>query len=392
MSMGTPLTGTLIRPLEFGSLVEYLTLTGWERVELPPRWLVFRGSTDIDGNPLELVLPADPRVPDIGYYLSGAVDILSAVENLPPQLVAERVKFYDRDVLKMRNLETGDEDSITLKLAAKQVSELKGLIGYAACSDQDPRPHFDNLLNIGKKVIERYRFGHTFSGSFGFTIESPPIGKPTIYTQAMQPPLDPDWAEEQEIMLLPFVRRVMERVVRGLLFTQDATRQSDVSILVDRYGTGFNSKMCASIVRMSKPKALPLEYRVQWSPKIEPSSDVIDPGTIRLSAVSYEYLEQAEQILRTLEPKVVDVQGLVTSLRSQDDPLEVGSARSIVMKWINRPMGERPVGIIVPLNRDDYLSASEAHINWQTVQVTGIAQKVGNTWRLSDPRGFRILR
>lgn len=390
--MGTSLNGTLIRPLEFRSLVEYLTLTGWERVELPPRWLVFRGSTDIEGNPLEIVLPSDPSVPDLRYYLAGAVDILSAVENLPPRLVAERVKFYDRDVLRMRNLETGDEDSITLKLAAEQVSDLRSLVAYAACSEQDPRPHFNYLLSIGKRTTERYRFGHTFSGSFGFTVESPPIGKPTVYPQVTQPPLVPDLVEEQEIILLPFVRRVMERVVRGLLFTQDATRHGDVSMLVDRYGSGFNSKMCASIVRMSKPKALPLEYRVQWSPKIKPSSDVIDPGTIRLSAVSYGYLEQAEQILRTLEPEVVVVQGLVTSLRSQDDPLEVGSARSIVMKWINRPMGERPVGIIVPLGRDDYLSASEAHIHWQTVQVTGIAQKVGNTWRLSDPRDFRILR
>jgi hypothetical protein len=390
--MGTSPNSTLLRSLQFGSLVEYLKLTGWKRVESPNRWLVFKGSKGIDGNLLEIVLPSDPRTPDIGYYVASAIDVLSAIEDLSPELVVERVKFYDRDILKMRNLETGHEDSIALKLAAKQVSELKNLIGYSACSEQEPKPHFNTLLGVGRKMTERYRFGHTFSGSFGFTIESPPVGKPTVYAQLTQPSLVPDMVEEQEISLLPFGRRVMERVVRGLLFTQEATKERDVSVLVDHYGSGFNSKMCASIVRMSKGKVLPLEYRVQWSPKIDPSSDVIDPGMIRLHEVSYQFLEEAEQILSNLEPEVVVVQGLVTSLRAKDDPLEAGSARSVVIRWINRPMGERPVGIIVPLDREDYLVASDAHINWQTVQVIGVAQKIGSIWRLSDPQSFRVIR
>ncbi len=390
--MGISPNSALLRSLQFGSLVEYLKLTGWEQVESPNRWFVFKGSRDIDGNPLEIVLPSDPRTSDIGYYVASAVDVLSAIKGLSPDLVVERVKFYDRDVLKMRNLETGDEDSIALKLAAKQVLELKNLIGYSACSEQKPKPHFNTLLGVGKKTTERYRFGHTFSGSFGFTIESPPIGKPTIYTQVTQPSLVPDMVEEQEILLLPFGRRVMERVVRGLLFTQEATKKRDVSALVDHYGSGFNSKMCVSIVRMSKGKTLPLEYKVQWSPKIEPSTDVVTPEGIRLNEVSYQYLEEAEHILSHLEPEVVVVQGLVTSLRSKDDPLESGSARSIVIKWINRLVGERPVGILVPLGREEYRVANKAHMNWQTVEVTGVAQKVGNTWRLSDPHNFRIIR
>jgi hypothetical protein len=390
--MGTPPNSTLLRSLQFGSLAEYLKLTGWEQAESPNRWLVFKGSKGIAGDLLEIVLPADPRVPDVKRYVASAVDVLSAVENLSTELVVEKVKSYDRDVLKMREPETGDEDSITLKLAATQVFELKNLFGYSACSEQEPKPHFNTLSGIGKKITERYRFCHTFSGSFGFTIASPPIGKPTIYTQATQPSLVPDLVEEKEILLLPFSRRVMERVVRGLLFTQQATNSRDVSILVDHYGSGFNSKMCAAIVSMSKGKMIPLEYRVLWSPKVSPSDDVMDSGAIRLNEVSYQYLEEAEHILSALEPNAVVVQGLVRGLRAKDDPLEAGSARSVAIRWINRPRGERPVDIIVPLNREDYLLASEAHLHWKTVEVTGFAEKVGYIWRLSDPHDFKVLR
>ena len=64
--MGISPNSALLRSLQFGSLVEYLKLTGWEQVESPNRWFVFKGSRDIDGNPLEIVLPSDPRTSDIG--------------------------------------------------------------------------------------------------------------------------------------------------------------------------------------------------------------------------------------------------------------------------------------------------------------------------------------
>jgi len=334
----------------------------------------------------------EPNVPDGNVYLANAVNILSVVAREPPEMTTRRIRFHNRDVLSVRNIETGEQGSIALKLASRQVSELKNLVAYSACSERDPRPHFDTLLRIGRKMVERYRFGHTFPGSFGFTIESPPIGKPTVYALPSSVPEQISLIPEEELPRVPpFGRRVMERIVRGLKATQQATREGDVSVLVKSYPSGFNSRMCAAIVRMARDKALPIEYTVLWSPRVVPGDDVADPGPIRLSETSYLYLEEAEQLLRKLEPRTVVVRGLVISLRSKDDPLEAGSARSVVINWINRERGERPVGIVVPLEREDYVKASEAHLNWQTVEVTGVAEKVGNVWRLLEPRDFRVI-
>jgi hypothetical protein len=293
--MGVSPNSILIHRFQLQDLASYLQLIGWELHEPPAgRWLVFVGASDINGEPLEIVLPREPNVPDVNVYLANAVDILSVVAQEPSEVTTRRIRFHNRDVLNVRNIETGEQDSIALRLASKQVSELKNLVAYSACSEHDPRPHFDTLLGIGRRMIERYRFGHTFPGSFGFTIESPPIGKPTIYTRSPQgapvPEQIPLIPEEELPRIPPFGRRVMERIVRGLNATQQATRERDVSVLVNSYPSGFNSRMCAAVVQMAKGKVLPLEYTVLWSPKIAPGDDIADPGTIRLNEASYLYL------------------------------------------------------------------------------------------------------
>lgn len=386
--MDTLPSSSLLRGLQFENLTSYLELTGWKLAEPPnERWLVFEGASDIEGQPLEIVLPRDPGAPDLKISLATAVNLLSAVTEDSPENIVKRIKYYDRDVLNVCNLETGEQNSITLKLAAEQVSQLKQLVAYSASSEREPRPHFNVPLSSGKRMIERYRFGHTVPGSFGFTVESPIIGKPVVVEQ---PSLLPD--DVEPLIVYPPERRVMERIVRGLLITRQATAERDVQTLVRGYESGFNANMCETIVRMSRDKTLPLEYTVLWSPKLGPSQDIEKPGVIRLNEVSYQYLDDASRELRELEPEYITIRGRVTDLSSRGDPLGASDIpRSVAIRWTNRPKGERPVKVLVSLERDDYVAAIDAHRNWKTVEITGVIQRVGYLWRLSDPQDFKVV-
>ena len=386
--MDTLPSSALLRGLHFENLISYLELTGWKLAETSnDRWLVFEGASDIEGEPLEIVLPRDSSAPDLKIYLATAVNLLSAVTEDSPENVVRKIRYHDRDVLGVRILETDDQDSITLRLAAKQVQQLKQLVAYSGSSEREPRPHFNVPLSSGERMIERYRFGHTFPGSFGFTVESPIIGKPVI---AEQPALLPD--EVEPLVVLPLERRVMERIVRGLLITRQATTERDVQTLVRGYESGFNANMCETIVRMSRDKTLPLEYTVLWSPKLGPSDDIEKPGTVRLNEVSYQYLEDAARELRELEPEYVTIRGPITDLSSKGDPLGASDIpRSVAIVWTNRPERKRPVKVFVSLERDDYATAIDAHRDWQTVEITGVIQRVGYLWRLSDPQDFKVV-
>ncbi len=373
-----------------GNLIPYLELTGWKRAEdTNGRWFVFRGGNDMDGEVLEIVLPRNPNARDLNIYLQNAVDLLSALADETPQTTIKRIVHYDRDVLYTRNLETGDYNSITLKMAAQQVNELRQMVNYAACSEHEPKPYFlYGQVSVAKQMVEHYRFGHTFSGSFGFTVESRIIRMPAQYQQMKL--LPEDTGQAQPVSIMPIERRVMERVVRGLVTTQQATRKLDSHLLIQEYASGFNSNMCSAIVRLSQDKRMPLEYSVQWSPKLQPADDIKDVGAIRLAGTSYEYLEYAAKELRQLKPEYVTVKGRVTSLTSKENPLGTTSRRLVIVRARYRP-DVKPIDIFIELEKDDYIAANNAHINWGVVEVSGVISRIGNAWRLSEPSGFKVV-
>ena len=66
----------------------------------------------------------------------------------------------------------------------------------------------------------------------------------------------------------------------------------------------------------------------------------------------------------------------------------MGTRRAIVIRG-TIPDIQRRTDVIVDLDRDDYAKASDAHISWQTVQVSGILSRSGTGWRLSKVADFK---
>lgn len=382
---------TLLNDLKAENLIEYIELTGWSRVkEDNPRWLVYAGPDDAQGNPLEIVLPKDQQVSDMQIYIASSVNLLSALTDTDPEFTIRKVKLYDTDVLDIRNLETGKRDSITLQLAAQQIQEIKRLIAYSARSEYDPKPHYRGYdLALVRRMINHYQFGHTKQGSFIFTIESRIIRKPTSYTQLRLLKNDEDKIDIEPRP--PIERRIMERVIRGLLATKKAVAEKNLEILIDAYPYGFNSRMCDAITRMTLDQSAPIEYKVVWSPKIEPSSDLESIEPIALNSTNYLYLKDAAKALKQVTPQKTTIRGMVKGLVSDGAPLgDEDIQRSVIIKWTNRPQGARPVNIQVSLNKQSYALAHKAHLDWIPIYVTGYLQETAGIKRLGSPENFRL--
>ncbi len=157
------------------NLIEYLELTGWHLSHASnSKWQIFEGASDFYGKPLDIVLPKNLNAPDTNQYISNAINMLSELANQDVEIITHNIKNYERDILRIRNLETNTSSSISLYLAAQQVPQLKHLVSFAACSEVDPVPHHVNANKpIAKSMVKHYQFGHTFKGSFGYTVESP---------------------------------------------------------------------------------------------------------------------------------------------------------------------------------------------------------------------------
>lgn len=381
----------LLKGLQLENFTNYLELTEWRIVRDLGKLAVFEGYNDIHGQPLEIVLPKETTARDASVYLAKAINLLSALFDISPEEIIQKIEFYDRDVLRIRNEETDSTTSISLKLAATQVHELKQLVVYSACFEESPKPYFHSPLKIGSRMAEQYRFGHTFRGSFGYTIQSPLVGEPIGFVQtSMKEAID----DIQDVVILPFERRVIERIVRGFLVAREAVDNRNWQILVNKYAEGFNANMCRAIMGMVEDKKSPIACDVMWSSRLSPSPDVGNVGTIRLnSSVGYDYLALAEAELRQLKPDFVTLRGRVIGVSSKGDPqsADTNIERTVILLAQIKGQGRRPQKIQTILGKEDYVAANAAHLNWSSVEVTGVLLRSGSGWQLADPYDFKVV-
>jgi hypothetical protein len=79
-------------PLNIADVVDYLNQNGWEAVtHRNSHLLVFQGSTDDQGHPIQLVLPSQNTFEDSSRLLAKAVNLLAALENKSPQEIIDVV-------------------------------------------------------------------------------------------------------------------------------------------------------------------------------------------------------------------------------------------------------------------------------------------------------------
>lgn len=376
------------------NFVPYLELTGWKQNgKQDSRWYTFLGPKDASDSLIELVLPKNPQARDLESYLANAVELLAAISDESEDITLRRITYFDRDVLSLKNIETGERNTITLDLAATQVSKLKQLVAYAACSEQEAKPYFVQALNIAGQMTSQYQFGHTFTGSFGLTIESPIVHSATTFMRERMSDVG-DETKVESFQNMPIERRVMERIIRGLKLSNLATQEQSFKTIVQGYREAFNANMCESIDGMARTgykERAPLEYSVLWSPKIKTAEDLTGLKPIKLVPTSYHLLKAAAAELKTLEPDYIQIQGHVKGLSTSYDPQsDAAIKRSIVLRGRLKD-DSKPTDILVELKRDDYLSACDAHREWSTISVSGILGRAGNSWRLYDARDYKVI-
>lgn len=380
---------TLISSFRPDDFAEYLRLHGWSETEQARGpWRVFTNDR-LDGEELvELVLPRKASSLEGRMHIASSINLLSHLNDESPEAVVQRILFRDHDVLQIRNLETEDDTSIELDMAVEQVASMKQLISYGACSEDTARPFFPRPQGrYYRRVTRHYRFGHTFRGSFGFTLTSR-VEAPVV--RFYQTTLFPDSDDEGELIVAPPERRVMERIVRGLTSTREAVQRQEPEFLAGQYPSGFNGNMCQALVEMSQEKDVPLEYRVIWSPRIQPSRDVERVERVELRRVEFASLETASQMMRKVAPEYKPVRGLVTELRASDNPASSESRRTVVILWTSKDI-PGPSKVIVSLEPQDYRQALHAHDEWQIIEVSGLLQRFGNYWKLNEPRDFKVV-
>ncbi len=277
-----------------GLLRRYLTLRNWHPEPGAPG-----PARSLRSERLPLRWCGDHPAQDEGFQLEAArwvsmsLRSLSQLEDREPQKVAADIRWVGADVLQSRLPDhLVRDDAIHLDVAMGFIRHMRGLLAGAATTELKPERLFGRVAKEGQTYAARCRFGHTFRGSFGFTIESP-VGRnetPAFPGIDHAPP--------------PFERRVVERLARGFSALELAASSEDPSLLADSYRTGFSANMCEDFVSMMEAtRAEAVAFSFRLSPEWHSPTDVTEH--LRLSARP-EHVEVAREAAEQLRKQEFD--------------------------------------------------------------------------------------
>ena len=361
--------------IPYQDVIDFLELNGWVIASNKGNWI----ENTLADFPSPIVIPKHFAEPDLETYVKNAIEIIAASKDLPFEDAFQEVYSIDRDVLRIRNPETDEKKTLSLRIATRQVDEMKKLVAYSAASESDLQAYHSHYTELSNKMLDTYRFGHTIPQSFGFSIESP-VDRTQVNTF-----LDSERDPEE---ISPVSRKVMLRIARGLKIAKKAEAESDVGILINGYINGFNSNMCDAVSEIGSGLKT-LDYRVKWSPRLKPPKDVREFSTVSLGNQNYQELNQAAKELRDLTPEKANIEkGLIISLTSKDNPGKGGSEKVAVIRWIRDDTTF--MNVRLSLSSSEYLKAIEAHKNWFRVSVSGYIERRGNFWYLTNATGFQV--
>ncbi len=329
--------------------------------------------SDHGSDEIEITLTTDPSRHDFLRRIDGALDTLAAVEQRSPEEVAADIRSIGFDRVFSRipdSLVVSDFDP------ARHSRAPHPRHATTARGDRYNRAFASAFLPKAIEYADNCRFGHTFKGSFGFTIELPLQANvnPTL-------PVVPEHA--------PFERRVMERFARGVQTIIRAADEGDTKPIVDSVEWGFSANACeqfAQLIEDTAPGGMSIGFA--FSSEWRTSTELVRIPEFK---VNLRHIEVTRAAAKTLMAKPVDrpetVTGLVVDLHARHDPLGLfGGSKSdetIVIAW--RPGGNEEIRVTIPLSQLDYQKAVAAHTAGLPAKVTGTLEQRGpRTWVMTS--------
>lgn len=271
-------------------LRKYLLTHGWAQASHSNnRILLFATKPDETGDFASVALPASTDFSDAANLIDEELRVVAEHEKLSIQKMVDRVHCWDRDIMRARiSPFRGHEYSLPLTIASEMIAGLREFIGYAAYTQSNPQPFFDKAGAVSASFTKHCRFGHTFEGSFGLTVECPVPVIPELPMPGTQPPV-------------PFERQVFERVATGLTILRASVESNSLDPMIEGYRTGFSANMCRAIAEIfHDADGRRVEYDISWSPELKSSHDgkwtpfLFEGRAYELSRAAASELEKVE--------------------------------------------------------------------------------------------------
>ena len=359
-----------LKPLE---LVQYLRFKGWQQDNdigtKATLWVRADGSAAD-----EIVLPKRRDFADFDLRMAEVLKTLAKTEARSQLDILRDVQTASADLVRLRAPARDAVDgSLAIDAAVSFVESARDLMLAAACAAIDKRSYFaTRKAQQATDYLERVRMGQTERGSFVLTILSPV--PPALKSE--QGALFPNEPPE------PYERAVTRTLARSLAAVS-AAAQGDMKPFIDAVQWGVSANLCEAIVRISHVSLDDgVDIAIAWSPTRAVASET--PNRIRLQGDAIPLIEEAARLFR--ETSTIDdfeLQGAVIALNR---PEGAAIGRVTVAGFVESQARK----VLIDLAEPDYSKAIAAHEQQAIVVCTGELMKQGRSYRLQNPRQFRL--
>lgn len=363
-----------LKPLE---LVQYLRAKGWQQdSELGTKATLW---VRPDGGADEIVLPRRRDFGDFDLRMSEVLKTLAKTEARSQLDILRDVQTASADLVRLRAPARDAVDgSLAIDSAVSFVESARDLMLAAACAAIDKRSYFaTRKAQQATDYLQRVRMGQTERGSFVLTILSPV--PPTLKSE--QGALFP--VEPQE----PYERAVTRTLAQSLAAVsaaaETAAAQGNMQPFIDAVQWGVSANLCDAIVRISHVSINEgVDVAIAWSPSRMVAAET--PHRIRLQGDAIPLIEEAGRLFRETSPlDDFELQGAVIGLRRP----EGGSIGHVTVAGFVEGQARK---VLIDLQEPDYSKAIAAHEQQTIVVCTGELVKQGRSYRLQNPRQFRL--
>ena len=352
------------------ALSAYARAAGWKRQE------PYRVHSDVyvgEARP-DIIVPRTERLGDYASVVAALIDTFASVAGQDQLAVYRSLVTTDRDVVRVRAAESED-GSVTLTAGVSLIDGAREMLLSAACSLRERQPVYRAGANReASDLLNRVRLGQTDHGSFVVTLLTPVVPPP-------MPALFPDPDDRNA----PVERRMTMRLVEALTAVRQATERTaagDKEAFGDAVAEGVSANLCEALVRLVEPFPT-LDVGVSWA-QTRPLE--IASSIVRFGQADAALLREAARSLRDRAPRPdVDLYGFVRLLkrREEEDDGIIGLATTI---------DGQPQAVKVVLERVDYERAIRAHHDRAPVVLNGDLDRLGQRWRLLNPRLTGVIR
>lgn len=358
-------------------VTRYLRATGWTRERAGESYSLFVSPNDANTQ-LELFVANSEDVRGWQSSIRDALETLAGLHEKPLDQItlAIRSLLYDVVHSKLPN-EMVRDDSIDLDVAAEFIWRAKRLLAASATAEILRSQSFKKVRKEAQAYAGSCRFGHTFRGSFGFTLESP-LSEPLQQTIMGTPEA-------------PFERKVVERLARGLVSMDEALTDQNPEILAASYADGWNANVCDEFVKLYEAaKQSAITFSFVWSREIVPDVQVQSGRVFSVSRPKIEILQDAAARLRAREQEQQErIVGRVIELKAENLGQLIAPEGEIVVRWVSEDAGNIKVHMTLP--RENYRLAIQAHDQGQTIEACGTLEKKGRLWHLTNIERFTVV-